>query len=549
MGILKKGEKKKLREKAKRFFYEISQRKLTVPSAALILGSTYLLSNILGVFRERLIASSFGASHLTDIFYASFRIPDMIFNLLVLGAISSAFIPVYIDYIDKEKQDEANRVASNFMNFLLLATLVFAVIVFVLARKLVPLLLPGFFTNGPEVDFNTFQVAVNAVRIMLISPIFFAISSVFGGILNSHKKFIAYSFAPVIYNLSIILGITYFATKTNPPIYGLLFGVILGALLHALIQLPSAIKNGFRWKPILNYRMFELPKIFKLMIPRTLAIGVGQINILIDTVIASYFVGGITVLNFANDIQTLPTVVFAISISTAVFPLLAEHYSKKNNIDFLRSFSESARKILYFMIPASVGLIVLRAQVVRLIFGAGNFSWENTYWTTKALGFFAAGLVAQGLLPLLLKTFYALKDTKTPLLVSLVSVLVNLIFSVTLPFIPGLDLEIAGLAVAFSIAGFVNAGLLFYFLHEKIGALDKDNRIFASTARLVVASVFMGVAAHYSLYLFEPFVNNTRVVGLALQTMGAVAVGAVVYFLLTKIWRVEETGYIFKKSA
>lgn len=538
-----------MREKAKRFLYEISQKKLTIPSAAMILGSTYLLSNILGVFRERLIAANFGASHLTDIFYASFKIPDLIFNLLVLGAISSAFIPVYIDYLSKEKQEEANRVASNLMNFLMLATLVFALIVFVLARKLVPLLLPGFFTNGPQTDFNTFQVAVNAVRIMLISPIFFAISSVFGGILNSHKKFISYSLAPVIYNISIIIGIVYFSPLTNPPVYGLLFGVIIGAFFHAAIQLPSVIKNGFRWKPILNYQKHELPKIFKLMVPRALSIGVGQINILIDTIIASYFIGGITVLNFANDIQTLPTVVFAISISTAVFPLLAEHYSKKNYADFLKSFSESTRKILYFMIPASIGLIVLRAQVVRLIFGTGHFSWEDTYWTTKALGFFAAGLVAQGVIPILLRAFYALKDTKTPLLVSIASVIINLIFSVTLPFIPGLGLEVAGLALAFSIAGFVNAGLLFYFLHEKIGALDKDNKIFASTARLVVASVFMGVAAHYSLYLFEPLVNNTKVIGLALQTAGAVAVGAIVYFTLTKIWKVEESGYIFKKAS
>lgn len=537
-----------MRQKAKKFWYYISEKKLTIPSAAVILAVTSLISNILGVYRERLIAANYGASHLTDIFYASFRIPDLIFNLLVLGAISSAFIPVFVDYLNKEDKEEANLVASNFMNFLLLATIVFGVVIFVLARKLVPFLLPGFFANGANGDINTFQTTVIAVRIMILSPIFFAISSVFSGILNSHKRFLAYSMAPLIYNLSIIFGIVVFSKNTNPPVYGLLYGVILGAFMHALVQLPAVIRAGFRWKPILDFRGHALPKIFKLMLPRTFAIGVNQINLMIDTIVASYFLGGITVLTFANDIQTLPTVVFGISIATAVFPLLAEQSSKQLKVDFLSTFSESARKILYFMIPASIGLIVLRAQVVRLIFGIGNFSWTDTYWTTKALGFFAAGLVAQGLIPLLVRAFYALKDTKTPLIIGVIVMVVNAIFTVTLPFIPSLELGVSGIALAFSIAGVVNAVLLFYFLNQKIGALDKNNKIFASTARLLLASIIMGIAAHYSLYLFEPFVETSRVVGLTLQTLGAVVVGALVYYVLTHLFKCEETGIIFKKS-
>jgi putative peptidoglycan lipid II flippase len=537
-----------VKERAKKFLYYVSSKKLTVPSAALILAASYLVSNILGVYRERLIAWKFGASHLTDIFYASFRLPDLIFNLLVLGAVSSAFIPVFVDYVSKEKEDEANKLASNFMNFLLIGSAILLLVIFVLARKLVPFLLPGFFTAGKPTDINTFETTVMATRIMLISPIFFAISSVFGGILNAKKRFLSYSLAPVIYNLSIIVGILFFTGKTNPPIYGLLYGVILGAFLHALIQLPAVLVSGFRWKPILNLRAYELPKIFKLMVPRSLAIGVGQINILVDTIIASYFLGGITVLNFANDIQTLPTVVFGISIATAVFPLLAEQSTREKRADFLKTFSESARKILYFMIPATIGLIVLRAQVVRLIFGLGNFSWENTYWTTKALGFFAIGLLAQGLIPLLVRAFYALKDTKTPLIIGLIVMAVNALFSVTLPFIPGLDLGISGVALAYSIAGFVNVFLLFYYLHGKIGALDKNNKIFASTSRLFLASIIMGVVAHYSLYLFDFWVNTSTVIGLFLQTTGAVAVGALTYYALTHLFGCEETGIIFKKA-
>lgn len=521
------------------------------------------------MYRERLVAAKFGATHMTDIFYASFRLPDLIFNLLVLGAISSAFIPVFVDFLTEKREkststevgnvntelaqdageDEANLVASNFMNFLLILTIVLGIVIFVLARKLVPFLLPGFFANGAKADFNTFEVAVTSVRIMVLSPVFFAISAVFGGILNSHKRFLAYASAPLIYNISIIGALIFLTGKTNPPIYGLIYGVIIGAFMHALVQLPAAIRAGFRWKPVLNFKNYALPKIIKLMVPRTITIGVGQINILVDTVIASYFIGGITVLNFANDIQTLPTVVFGIAIATAVFPLLAEQSSKKDEKEFLRVFSEAARKTLYFMIPAGVGLIVLRAQVIRLVFGIGHFSWDNTYWTTKALGFFAVGLIAQGLIPLGIRAFYALKDTKTPLLIGLVVMAVNAIFTVSLPFIPRLELGVAGVALAYSIAGFVNVILLFYFLHEKIGALDRDNRIFASTARLVLASVIMGIAAHYSLYLFDPFVDTSRVIGLILQTIGAVSVGAITYFGLTHLLGCEEAGYIFKKTA
>lgn len=533
-----------MREKAKRFFYEISQKKLTIPSAATILAATYLVSNLLGVLRERLIATKFGAGITTDIFFASFKIPDLIFNILVLGAISSAFIPVYIDHL--EKKEDSNYVASNFMNFLLLGAALFGIIVFVLARKLVPVLLPGIF--GHASDFNTLQVATAAVRIMLLSPLFFAVSAVLGGILNSKKRFLSYALAPVFYNVGIIFGIYFFVPRTSIGVYGLLYGVILGAFLHALVQLPAAFAAGFRWKPVLSLREYELPKIFKLMVPRAFAIGVGQINILVDTVIASFFIGGITVLNFANDIQTLPTVVFGISIATAVFPYLAEKQSKKENKEFVKIFSEAARKILYFMIPASIGIIVLRAQIVRLIFGAGHFSWEDTYWTTKALGFFALGLTAQGLIPLCLRAFYAMKDTKTPLLVGISTMVVNLILTSTLPFIKVFELEVAGVALAYAVAGFFNVALLFYYLHQKMGALDKDNKIFASTFKLTTAAVIMGVVAHYSLYVTSNFLNTRSGAGLLIQSVGAVAIGALIYFGLTKFWQVEEAGLVFKKS-
>ncbi len=275
-------------------------------------------------------------------------------------------------------------------------------------------------------------------------------------------------------------------------------------------------------------------------------------NLLIDTVIASFFAGGIAIVAYANDIQTLPTVVFGISISTAVFPFLTESFAKEDRKSFLDSFSWASRRILFFIIPATVGIIVLRAQIVRLIFGNdifnnGKFDWEATYWTAKTLGFFGIGLVAQALVPILLKAYYAMHDTKTPFIISIVIMIVNAVLSISLPFIPGLNLGISGIALAFSIAGFLNAGLLFYYLHKKIGALDRDHKIFDSTFRLVVSSIIMGAVAYYSLYFFDFFLNTQRVIGLILQTMGSIGMAIICYLILTYLFKCEEISFVISR--
>ena len=539
-------------DEVKKFWYFISKKKLTVSSAAIILGTTYLASNILGMVRESLISAYsgtfVGGVHLTDIFYASFRIPDLIFNLLVLGAVSSAFIPVYVDYLTEDKKEESNLVASNFMNFLLVAMIIFGLFALVFAWKLVPLLLPGIFLSGKATDPIALNTAVMTVRLMLLSPLFFAISSVFGAILNSNKRFLSFALAPLIYNISIIIGILVFSQMGKQPLYGITAGVILGAFLQMLVQLPGTLMSGWRWRPVFNLGGHELPKIIKLMIPRTLAIGVGQINLIVDTIVASFFVGGITQFTFANDIQTLPTVVFGIAIATAVFPFLAEQNSKKEKDQFLKTFSEAARNILYFMIPATIGILVLRAQMVRLIFGwSPHFDWSMTYWTTLTLACFTIGLVAQGLIPLLIRTFYSLKDTKTPLYIGIVVVIVNVVLSVALPYFFHDSLGIAGVALAFSIAGFVNILLLFWYLHKKVGILDKDHKIFASTSRLVFASLLMGLSVYASLRFFDMYVNTGTVIGLFTQTLSSVAVGSIVYFTLTWLMGCEETVFVMRK--
>jgi len=533
--------------RVKKFWYEISGKKLTIGNAAFILAATGLLSNILGLYRERMIAGAFGAGRMTDAFYASFRLPDMIFNLLILGALSSAFIPVFVEKLANKKSEDAQYVANSFLNFILLGAIAFGVIIFILAPQLVPFMFPGFFKSPTTDSLDIYQLTVNLTRIMILSPIFFAISGVFGGILNSYKKFVAYSIAPLVYNLCIILSVVYLRGYFQTPIYAVTVGVIVGAILHALVQLPSVLATGYRWRPSIDFKRGEVARIVKLMIPRTLAIGANQIILLVDTFIASFFVGGITVLNYANNIQTVPVVIFGISIATAIFPVLSESFSKDNMPDFMKNFSWSARRILFFMIPSTVGMIVLRAQIVRLIYGIGNFSWDNTYWTTKALLFFSIGLIAQALIPLLVRAFYSIQDTRTPLYISLVSMTVNVILSLSLPFIPSLQLGVAGIALAFAVACNLNMLLLAIWLHNRIGLLDKDHRIFESTARLILAALLMGVITYGSLYFFDRLVDTNYVTGLLIQTGGAICVGGLSYFAITWALHCEETLYLLKK--
>jgi len=522
-------------------------KKLTVSSAAFILAGTGLVSNILGLFRERLIAGHFGASHETDIFYASFRIPDLIFNVLILGALSSVFIPIFVEKLSKNKKKEAHILANSFMNFILIFAIIFGIAIFILAPKLVPFLLPGFFTQDVKSNVDTYQTTVSLMRLMLLSPIFFSISGILGGILNSHKRFIAYSLAPIVYNVSIILAMVFLVDKVNPPIYAPAIGVVAGAFMTVVIQLPSTIRTGWRWRPVIDFKKGEVANIMKMMVPRTMTIGVSQINLVVDTIVLSFFVGGISVFNYANNIQTVPTVIFGIAIATAIFPALSESYASENMDEFMDRFSWSARRILFFMIPATIGIIVLRAQIVRLIFGIGNFDWTATYWTTKTLLCFSFGLVAQGLIPLFVRAFYAIKDTKNPFYIGVLVMAVNAILSVTFPFIPSLGLGVAGVALAFSIAGIVNAVLLAIVLHEKVGILDHNHKIFESTTRLIIASVVMGIVVHYSLYLFDIGVDTHRVTGLFLQTTGAVILGSLTYFLLTWLFKCEEVKFVLDK--
>jgi len=474
-----------------------SQPSASVISAAFVITLAGLVSRILGLFRDRFLASTFGAGDTLDVYYAAFRVPDLIYNVLILGALGAAFIPVFTGLISEKKEEAAWQVANGILNlaifFLIICSLFFAIF----APFFMKLLTPGFSSEKME------QVVMFS-RIMFLSPIFLGISGVFGGILTSFRKFLIYSVAPIMYNLGIIFGILIF-TKFWGPI-GLAWGVVFGAMLHMLIQLPAAWHSGFRYKPFLKkaFSNFHIRNIFLLMIPRTLGIAINQINLLVITIFASTLAAGsLSVFSFAQNIQSVPLGIFGISFSIAVFPVLATLAAKNEKSDFSETFSKTFRQILFFVIPLSVFMIVLRAQIVRIVLGSGKFDWQDTIYTFQCLGIFAISLFAQSTIPLLARSFYALQNTKTPFYIALASEAVN----ITLVLLLIGKYQILGLAIAFSVASIVQMFLLLFFLHFKLGNLD-DKKIINFFFKISLASIIAGAM----IQLFKNYlVNDLRI--------------------------------------
>lgn len=499
----------------------------SINSAALVIAAAGILSRILGLVRDRILAAQFGAGDTLDVYYAAFRVPDLIYNLLILGALSAAFIPVFTSLLAKDEENEAWNLANNLLSAALLILLVICALFAIFTPQLMKLITPGF--SGEKMT----QV-IHLTRIMFLSPIFLGVSGIFGGILNSFKRFLVYSLAPIMYNLGIIIGVLFFVKPFG--IAGLAWGVVLGAFLHMFLQYPAVKTTGFSFRPALHFKNAHLRKVLKLMIPRTMGLAVTQINLLIITIIASTLAAGsLAVFNFANNLQSFPLGVFAIPFALAVFPVLSHHAAKDEREVFVRNFSQTFRQILYFVIPASVLLIVLRAQTVRVILGSGKFDWEDTILTFQSLGIFAVSLFAQSSLPLLARSFYALHNTRIPFLTGLVSEAINLGLAIFL----SMKFGMLGLVWAFSAASIANMLLLFFILRRKLGDLD-DKKIVSSVAKFAIAALSAGLTAQLVKYLIGPYIDLDTFIGVFTQLLASGAAGVIVYFLFSQFLRLEE---------
>jgi putative peptidoglycan lipid II flippase len=508
----------------------------SVISAAFIIIAAGLVSNVLGLFRDRLLASTFGAGDTLDAYYAAFRIPDLIYNLLILGALSAAFIPVFTGLISKEKDDEAWKMANGIANLAILCIVMLSIFFAIFAPWLMRILTPGF---SPEKIGNV----VMLTRIMFLSPLFLGISGIMGGILTSMKRFLIYSIAPLLYNLGIIFGILVFVKFFGMA--GLAWGVVLGAFLHMLLQYLTARNLGYKhhWEFLSSLKNKEVRKVLRLMVPRMMGIAVNQFNSTIDMFfVTTLAAGSFAIYTFANNLQSVPLYIFGISFSIAVFPTLSAFAAKGEQDKFISSFSETFRQILFFIIPASVFMLVLRAQIVRVVLGAGKFDWNDTILTFECMSILVVGLFAQSATQLLARSFYALHDTKTPFYIALMSEIMHILAVLILIR----HFQLLGVMVAITFAGILQMAVLLYYLRKRFSYLD-DKNILKSTGKILFASVLAGVGAQIVKYLINAHVNIDTFLGIFTQLAAASIVGVAIFIATCQIIRLEE--YMnFKKS-
>ncbi|MBI2450594.1 MAG: murein biosynthesis integral membrane protein MurJ [Candidatus Nealsonbacteria bacterium] len=509
----------------------------TIGGATAVLIVFSVISGFFGLLSDRLLAARFGAGIEASIYFAAFKIPDVVYNILILGGILVAFLPIFAEYFAKSQEGAwqmANHVLSVF--FFLLA--ISAIILFILSPWLVKLMAPGFTESAQS-------MLLILVRILLVQPIILGISNIFSGVLHYFSRFLAYSLAPILYNFGIIFGILFLTPRFG--IYGVGIGVILGAFLHLLIQIIAAVNCGFKFHFSFDLEYLAIKRIFILMIPRIFGIAANQINLIVITAIASTIASSsIAVFNFANNLQGMLTGVLGISLATAAFPAFSKLWVNGQKKEFSDKLSIILRQIFFLVIPASILLFLLRAQLVRIVLGTGNFGWQETRLTAASLGLFAFSIFASTLVPLLTRTFFSFQDTKTPTIVSLISVSVNIGFSFlfislfkssilfadffqkTLKLQGISDIAVVALPLAFSISAILQFVLLSIFLYKKIGGF-KIKKVIYSLKNILIASTLMAVAVYFVLRFSANFVNMSTFGGVFLQAVLAVLSGAFVY--------------------
>jgi putative peptidoglycan lipid II flippase len=516
----------------------------SITVAALLVAMSSLVSRFLGIFRDRILAGEFGAGDTLDVYYAAFRVPDLIFNLLVLGALSAGFVPILTGLIKDQEcrrgwlfnkcpNKDVWKVASNVLNILALTILALSLVGIIFAPALMKIVVPGF---TPEKQALTACMT----RIMFLSPVFLGISSVLGGILQSFKRFFVYSLSPILYNIGIIIGAIYFV-----PIWGikaLAWGVVFGAFLHMLVQVPTIWYLGFKYRPRIDFKDKEIRKIGIMMVPRTLTLAITQINLLVITILASMLASGsLTVFNFANNLQSFPIGIFGISFAVAAFPTFSTlAFDKKKLIE---NFSRVFRQIIFFIIPSTVLLFTLKAQIIRVILGTGEFGWTDTILTINTLEMFAISLFAQASLPLLIRVFYARHDSKSPFLIGLLSAVINVFLSWYL----GKKMGVSGLALGFSIASIINFVALWIVLRIEIGNLD-EYRVLVSTVKFGAAAILCGFTIQVMKISVWPFIDMTRFWGVLVQGVVAGIIGLGIYIVICTFLRSEELIHFWEAT-
>lgn len=499
--------------------FVMSQKPFNLLPPTLLLALSALLSRALGVLRDHMLAGSFGATagegiYNLDVYYAAFRVPDMLYNLLIFGAISAAFIPIFSRYKKSGDHENMWRFANAMLHLMLIAICALSAVAYFFAPALAHLVAGGL--GAEELALTT-----RLMRIMLVSPILFTASSVIISLQDSFRTFFFRSLGPLFYNLGIIFGVLWWGTDFG--VVGVTWGVVLGAIAQFLIQLPALWLVGFRYRPVLGWKRPDVRQALKLMGPRVLGLTLFQVTLMINTLIASFLsTGAITIFYFADNLQAVPLGLIGISFAITSFSTLSELAAEPTTEKFTAELRRVMGKILFLIVPASAGLFVLRHEVVDVILVSGKFHAGDAELTAAVLGILIVSLFAQSLIPTLSRGFYAYHDTKTPLYVAIAGSLINIIASLLFAFPLGFGL--LGVAAGFS-AGAIFHGLLLLSLMQR--HVQKRLVDFGRLFAILAASALMGAAVYFGrTFVFFGNGMSQKIIALAIL----VTLGAAVYF-------------------
>ncbi|PIP41501.1 murein biosynthesis integral membrane protein MurJ [Candidatus Desantisbacteria bacterium CG_4_10_14_3_um_filter_40_18] len=505
---------------------ENNQKKI-VKSVGIVSGAT-MLSRILGLVREQVFAFMFGASAVNDAFVAAFRIPNLLRDMFAEGALASAFVPVFTDVMKKRSLQDAFRVANLTINALLLILSVITILGIIFTPAIVGVIAPGF----AEVEGKT-QLTITLTRIMFPFLILVSLAALIMGVLNSLHHFATPALAPAIFNVCMIGAGFLICPFLKEPIIGMAIGALLGGLFQLLIQLPALIKAGFRYIPRINFRDEGVVRIIKLMAPASIGLAAVQINILINTLLASFLSNGsVSYLNYSFRLMYLPLGVFGVAIGTVSLPTVAACVSKGDMDGVKKTIAFCLNLLFLLTIPSTIGLIVLSEPIIGLIYEHGNFHRSDTIATANALICYAFGLFPYASLKILVPVFYSLKDVRTPVKVSIICVGINIILNLVLMRF----MAHMGLALATSIAAGINMASLFFILRKRIGKCPLKEG--SSYLQVLIASGVMALVCWYI---------NKSLDGYAARVGLGILAGGVTFLVLCKLLKVKEIEMLLKR--
>ncbi len=449
-----------------------------------------MTSRVLGVVREQVLAALFGAGDATDAYNVAFRVPNLVRDLFAEGAMSSAFVPTFTRHLTTAGKDSAWRLGNLVINGLIVITVALVVLGIIFAEPLV-----GLFAGAYREVPGKFELTVFLTRLMLPFLTFVAVAAAFMGMLNSLHRFFIPALSPAMFNVATIICaltlVPLMPALSLPAITAIAIGTLVGGVAQLSLQWPSLRREGFTYRPILDWKDESLRRVLVLMGPGTIGLAATQVNVFVNTVLATgEGTGAVSWLNYAFRLMYLPIGLFGVSIATATLPAVSRHVAVRDEGAARRTVADGLSMMLMLNIPATVGLMVLAPPIVRLIFERGAFTAADTAATAIAVQYYALGLVGYSVVRITSPVFYALGQNRTPVMVSVATVLANAVLNIWLVGLMGYG----GLALGTSIAALFNAALLMFFLRKRLGGIE-GGRISASLVRITIAAAIMGIAA------------------------------------------------------